>query len=92
MEVCVVTTASRNELSYVHAHCPCWKCKGKAVSRSMEHPQLGEASSAHAPLVVATDEQGDGDIDLEQDESSASLINSTVSPLPASAHSPLATQ
>ena len=88
-----VSYCSCNELSYVHAHCPCWKCKGKAVSRSTEHRhrQLGEASSAHAPLVVATDEQEDGDIDLEQDESSASLINSTVSPLPASVHSPLAT-
>ena len=28
---------SRKDLNYIHFHCLCWKCKGKAVSHPMKH-------------------------------------------------------
>ena len=44
-----------SELKYVHAHCPCRYCNGKAVSRSMEYRHWVEANledscTAHAQL------------------------------------------
>ena len=34
-------------LRYVHSHCPCHKCNGKAVSRATEYRHWKEANMAH---------------------------------------------
>ena len=40
-----ITYCSCNSLSYKHAHCPCSRCNGKAVSRSTEYRHWIEANA-----------------------------------------------
>ena len=40
-----ITYCSCNALSYKHAHCPCARCDGKAVSRSTEYRHWVEANA-----------------------------------------------
>ena len=60
-----VSYCSCKDLSYVHAHCPCWKCKGRAISRSTEHRhrQLASTYDTHTPTPVAAVE-----VSIEQDD------------------------
>ena len=39
-----VSYCSCTALSYIHSHCPCQQCNGKAVSRSTEYRHWQEAS------------------------------------------------
>lgn len=39
-----VTSCTCTALSYVHIHCPCQKCKLKAVSRSVEYRHWQDAT------------------------------------------------
>lgn len=40
-------------LRYVHSHCPCHKCNGKAVSRATEYRHWKEANMAHTCITHA---------------------------------------
>ena len=51
-----ITYCRCDTLSYVHTHCPCIRCKGKAVSRSTEyrHWQEANAESIDTSMCSAT--------------------------------------
>ena len=57
-----ISYCKRPALSYVHTHCPCQKCNGKAVSRSVEYRHwqastiLASASTSihESPLTTAS--------------------------------------
>ena len=67
-----------SELKYVHAHCPCYNCNGKAVSRATEYRHWVEANlegscNAHAQLVLHPQ---DNNMATESNESTGTIDDS----------------
>ena len=84
-----VSICKCSEQSYVHVHCPCEDCKGKAVRRNVEHRHWKTATES--AKFVANRERTRTEVELAHTNSTSddlcvidtTIANSDVNPLPS---------